>query len=208
MNRLLLAGVVFALFIHSFGNDLDIYRESTKVGSAKTYYKYRDNGTLYVQIKMEVVLGGATVIITHESNYDKDGNPTRKYFRMTGSNVSKMIQVNFQNRVANVIVEEGTGRKTFQVPAPEKSEIRMKSEFWFVNTIPKVNEEWKCYRFSMDELKWVETKVVYLGKENVSIRDKRFESHKIQQDSAIVWVDEEKNIIRMVQDSLRFERRI
>jgi hypothetical protein len=208
MNRLLLVGLVSLLFTQVFGNDLEIYRESTKVGSAKTYYKYRDNGTLYVQIKMEVTLGGATVVVTHESNYDKDGNPTRKYFRMTGSNVSKMIQVTFQNRVANVIVEEGTGRKTFQIPAPEKSEIRMKSEFWFVNTTPKVNEEWKCYRFSIDDLKWVETKVVYLGKENISIRDKKFDAHKVQQDNAIVWVDEKKDIIRMVQDSLRFERKI
>lgn len=142
---------------------MNILLDGKTIGTAWVTEKPTPTGGKKGQTKLLITNAGARSVFIDETEYDSDGFPVRKYVKRTSPGVEETRSATFGDDVAYVVTEDNGEINKQTVPAPKGVELRAKSEFWFFKVRPRVGERNTYFRFDMDKLLWVETKVKYEG---------------------------------------------
>lgn len=147
------------------------------VGTAWITEKLTEDGGKRSQTKLILANNGLKSTFIDEVEYDKEGYPVRKYVRRQGPDGQEMRIATFGDRLAEVVTEMNGKRSTQTVKAPEGCETRAASEFWFIKNQPRVGQTDVYYRFDMDQLAWIETKVKYEGMRDLELGGQIMRTH-------------------------------
>jgi hypothetical protein len=156
-------------------------------GSKKTYAK--------------LILGNVRIVETAE--YAMDGTPKVKSLTRTENGKDERIEARFESGKLRLI----NGAEVTTVDFPSGS-LKAKSEFWFLQTKPPINHVVEYQRFDLSTRKFAACKVVYVGRESISVAGKKHNANKVRvDDKTDAWLDERGDPLRMVIDGkTKFER--
>ncbi len=165
------------------------------VGSASLNQKIGADGGKSVDLKMDLELNKQRLTIRSQNNYDKAGNPTRKFMdsNIPGGILQKQIIATFGERGASLVQIDGGKRSTREIPLVSTAPRANASEFWFVRDRPKVGQEIKCYLFNMDALAWELKTVVYRGEKSIKLGSRTVKAHEVEtlgERTAKVYLDD------------------
>lgn len=150
----------------------------------------------------KLILGEVKIVETAE--YAIDGSPRLKVVSRTEKGATVTTKAEF----ANGEVTLTAGKETKTVPFPEEGTLRAVSELWFLQTQPPKGHTVSYKRFDVYGAKFVDCKVVYVGKEEIRVMGKAVQANRIRvDDKTDAWLDSRGDPYRMVIDGkTRFER--
>ena len=179
-----------------------------QVGDAWLTDKLTPGGGKKTQTKMALIYNNQKATVIEEVEYAADASPVRKYLRKDGPDGQQMRIATFSSGAAHVTDESGGQRKTSEVPVPKGADVRAASEFWFFKTQPARGATCNHYRFDMDKLAWVETKVKYVGPAQMVSGGKKYTTHLITIEGlGKAWLTDEGKPLRVEVGKLQLIRK-
>ncbi len=183
--------------------EYDVFVDNQLAGKATLSRDFTPLRNLLSRMRVEIVAAdGRVAVVNQESEYEPSGKPVRKMM-MQGD---QKISVAFGTDSARVKVEDASGSKESVVRAPVRAELKAASEFWFVTESPKRGDIWEYVRFDMGSLKWVASKVRYVGEESIKSAIGEVVCHRIDVDSHKTWVAADGLPVRLESGGMRLER--
>ncbi|MEO7454148.1 MAG: hypothetical protein ABIV13_05230 [Fimbriimonadales bacterium] len=143
----------------------------------------------------KLILGDVRIVETAE--YAMDGTPKSK------------VMTHNDKRIEAVFSASGVSVTGVANPIPlPKSEIKAKSEFWFIQTKPPVNHKVEYQRFDLVQGKFVPCTVLHVGKQEIEFKGKTISANVVRIDNKTnAWLDDRGDPYRMIVDGkTRFER--
>ena len=178
--------------------EMTISSNGTEIGKAWLTQKLDASGK---KTHAKLILGEVRIVETAE--YAMDGTPKSKVLVRTEGGRDMRIEARFQKDSVKL-----TAGDVSTIKFPSSGSLQAKSEFWFLQTKPPVNHVAEYQRFDMSTGKFSHCKVVYLGKDEITIAGKKVEANKVRIDNKTdAWLDDRGDPYRMVlEGGTRFER--
>ncbi len=132
--------------------------------------------------------GQDPIIVRQETHLKSDGQPLRKLQSVVQGTTRTSFAATFDRREAQW--QGPPGMPMFKVPAPRDTEIRVRSDFWFVNERPEVGAKWVYHRFVTDKGQWEATVVEYKGPVSISWNGQNVPAHRVVSGDAVADLDE------------------
>ena len=150
----------------------------------------------------KLILGSVRIVETAE--YSMDGTPKSKAMVRTANNQEERIEAVFLKDGVKVTGPGGG----VTVDIPTRGTLQAKSEFWFIQTKPPINHSVVYQRFDLGTRKFVECKVTFVGREEITSGGAKVVANRVKVDGTTdAWLDARGDPIRMVlKGGTRFER--
>jgi len=197
---MILAGLLTAIVLSPAPTiEMTISTDGREVGKAWMSQKLDATGK---KTYLKLIMGEVKIVETSE--YAIDGTPRLKISTRTENGASITTKATF----ATGKVTLTKGAETATIPYPDNGTLRALSELWFLQTKPAKGHRVEYLRFDLYTAKFVPCKVVYVGKEALTIRDKKVSTNRVRvDDKTDAWLDDRGDPYRLVIDGkTRFER--
>ncbi len=177
--------------------EMSVLYGKQNIGTARVTQSFKDDGSKFVQIRMDLQANNNKLSIVQESEYDSMGRPKRKFARQTGVGGGEMVTVSFKDGIANVVSEKDGKRETKKVAVPSGSDYRAQEEFWFSKIKPTLGATFEYVRFDMNSKEWIPTKITYRLREVLKVGGKSINANKVDGETFVSWVDDFGNPLKL-----------
>jgi len=206
MKRLAIAFVCAAASFACSQVKMKVQIGSKNAGTVVITQKVLKDGSKLVQLAMNLTSPPRTV--RTESLYAKDGSPVRKFQEtvVIGQRTRHQVTATFSVSGARVVIDINGSRETKEVELKAGAKLANPSEFWFVREKPKVGARVQAHTFNLEQMKWEQVTVTYLGPKEIKIGGAKQTAHLITSDKGSAYVDSTGQPVRLVLPGAVMER--
>ncbi len=167
-----LSGARAKLVLKSNGKD---------IGLVETSQRLTADGGRIVELRLTLAGEKRSVTVHTTSTFNVKGEPVRKVQETLNSNHDQRVVIaTFDAAGANVVINDGSARKTRQVPVEAAAPRAEAAGFWFLRDHPAVGTKVRQYAFNLDSLAWDFTETSYTGDAPVTVGGKKTIAHVVK----------------------------
>jgi hypothetical protein len=163
----------------------------------------------------------STMTMTHEDksvsfhelvHYGKDGIATSRSMEITGGDADVKIKATLSDDGAKVSLWDGDQKEEKEVPLSTKTSRVDATNFWFKKDKPALGDTVTYQAFDLQEMKWSDVKLKFVGKAKVKIGDTEIEENEIDrtegEETTQIYVDEKGDAVLILDGEMRIERKM
>jgi hypothetical protein len=149
---------------------------------------YLDDSTLTMKV------GGNSTTIHEIEHYGKDGIDTSKTIEATQEGHTAKIKAVLGDDGAHLSIWIDDNKEEKDVPLSGKTSRADATNFWWKKAPPKEGDSVTYQSFEMDDLKWTDVTLKYVGKAKIKIGDKEIEANEVDRtegdETSKIYVDD------------------
>jgi hypothetical protein len=183
-----------------------------KVGSLVTETTGDDDSGYVDDTTTSLTKEDKTLTIHELVHYGKDGVATSRTMELSGAGVDVKIKAALSDDGAKVSLWEGDQKDEKEIALATKTSRADATNFWFKKKSPKEGDSVTYQTFDVQELKWSDVTLKYVGKAKVKVGDKELEENEIDRtegdETSQVYVDDKGDAVLFVDGEMRIERQM
>jgi len=189
---------------------LTVKSKGAVVGSVETSQRLTQDGGRRVELRFSLGKDNAVTVHT-TSTFDANGNPIRKVQEtVTAKHDQLVVIATFDPSGANLVINDGSARKTKKVPLDAGSARAEIAGFWLLRDKPEKGASVKHFAFNMDSQAWDETATTYEGSTSIEIAGKTRTAHLVRSVSrgktTLSYLDDKGEPLRIEAGAFLLER--
>lgn len=157
---------------------MEVTRNGKAIGMVVVTEKFTAQGKT-LELLMDLRSQQGQVAIRRQSSFSAQGMPTRKFMEIAAGPAKRQWIATFSSGKASMVVIEGGRRTVREIPLAAGASMADPSEFWFRPTVPRVGAVVRTFSLDLETQTWSPLTVTYAGRQQVTIRGKSIEVHRV-----------------------------
>ena len=206
----LLAAILAGGFASAAPIKYTVFVKSEKVGSLVQETSGDDDSGYIDDSTMTMNQEGKTATMHEIVHYGKDGVVTSRTMDVSGGDQDLKIKAALSDTGAKLSFWMGEDKDEKDITLATKTTRADPSNFWFKKVTPDPGTSITYQSFDLQEAKWSDVTLKFVGKVKVKIGDQELEENEIDrkegEDETKIYVDTKGDAVLIIDGEMRIER--